>query len=163
MAFLVSRIAALACAAVLAGTPMVASAQSQSGDAKGNEAKTNEARAAAQRKIEANVEAARTMTGPAASPECVWFGTRVIGLLWNDDTDTAIRQLQLYDRFNCPGQHVQLAFRCVVRQATADPKAADDIKTLEKDCWINPGSSPPAPATAATNPPPAAHPGTSNR
>ena len=147
----------LMCVALLTGAPVVASAQSQDNDAKAAEAK-----AAGQRKIEEIAEASRTMTGPAANPECVWHGTRIVGLLWNDDIDTAIRQLELYDRFNCPGQHVQLAFRCFLRQAAADPKAADNVKKLGRDCWINPGSSPASPATAATTPPPPTRPGTSN-
>ena len=30
--------------------------------------------------------------------------------------DTAFRHLDLYDRFGCPGPHIQSAFRCVLRQ-----------------------------------------------
>jgi len=157
MALSVSRKTALVCVALILGVPAIASAQSQDTDAKAAEAK-----AAGQRKIEEIAEAARSMTGAAANPECVWHGTRIVGLLWNDDIDTAIRQLELYDRFNCPSQHVQLAFRCFLRQGPPDPKAQDPIKKLAKECWINPGSST-APATAATTPPVTAHPGTSNR
>ena len=32
-----------------------------------------------------------------------------------DDLDTAFRHLDLYDRFGCPGGHVQAAFRCLTR------------------------------------------------
>src|SRR5215211_7668372 len=61
-------------------------------------------------------EAARVLGGPAANPECVWLGRRAVNLLWRDDLDTAFRHLDLYDRFGCPGGHIQATFRCVVRQ-----------------------------------------------
>lgn len=102
-------------------------------------------------------EAARALTGPAANPECVWLGQRVVGLLWRDDLDTAFRHLDLYDRFGCPGGHIQVTFRCVVRQGNIDPKAAVTLNTRVHACWINPNvqASAPAPAAAAqtgTNP-----------
>src|SRR3974390_341993 len=91
--------AALICATLIAALPTLAAAQSPEADAKAAEAK-----AAGQRKIDDIAEAARLMTGPAANPECVWHGTRVVGLLWAEDLDTALRQLELYDRFKCPSE-----------------------------------------------------------
>ena len=67
---------------------------------------------------------ARTLTGPAANPECVWLGERAVNLLSRDDLDTAFRHLELYDRFGCPGAHMQASFRCLVRLGIPDPKAA---------------------------------------
>ena len=61
--------------------------------------------------------------GPAANPECLWLGRRVVSLLWRDDLDTAFRHLDLYDRFGCPAGHIQATFRCLVRQGNIDPKA----------------------------------------
>jgi hypothetical protein len=149
---------ALMCATVIAALPTVAFPQSPESDAKAAEAK-----AAGQRKIDDIAEAARLMTGPAASPECVWHGTRVVSLLWGEDIDTALRQLELYDRFKCPAEHIKESFRCFLRQGPPDPKAADAVKTRARDCWINPGSSSSPPTAAATSPPSPAHPGTTNR
>jgi hypothetical protein len=83
-------------------------------------------------------EAARVLTGPASNPECVWLGRRVVHLLWRDDLDTAFRHLDLYDRFSCPGGHVQHTFRCVVRQGALDPKVAESLSNRVHACWINP-------------------------
>lgn len=159
MASLVLRTAtALVCASLMAGLSTAVLAQSPDADAKAAEAK-----AAGQRKIDDIAEAAKLMTGPAANPECVWHGTRVVSLLWGEDLDTALRQLELYDRFGCPAGHIQATFRCFLRQGPPDPKVADAVKTRARDCWINPGSSPTPPTTAATTPAPPARPGTSNR
>ena len=68
-----------------------------------------------QRKTDEFVEAAQAINGPAGNPECVWLGRRVVRLMWLDDLDTAFRHLDLYDRFGCPGGHVQAAFRCLTR------------------------------------------------
>ncbi len=97
-------------------------------------------------------EAGRAMTGPAARGECVWLGERAVGLMWKDDLDTAFRHLELYDRFGCPGEHVQISFRCVVRQGNIDQKdqkATDAFNARVHSCWINP-ALPPAPATPPT-------------
>jgi hypothetical protein len=126
-----------------------------------------------QRRLDEIVEVGKSLTGPAANPECFWLGRRVVGLLWRDDLDTAFRHLDLYDRFGCPGGHIQATFRCVIRTGNpdggrpggteADPKKeAQDPKkespeTLNKrvqDCWINPALQPaPQPAAAAPAPP----------
>ena len=68
-----------------------------------------------QRKTDEFAEAAQAINGPAGNPECVWLGRRVVVLMWRDDLDTAFRHLDLYDRFGCPGGHVQATFRCLAR------------------------------------------------
>jgi len=103
------------------------------------------------RKVEDFSEAAAALGGPAANPECVWLGRRVVNLLWRDDLDTAFRHLDLYDRFGCPGGHIQATFRCVVRQGNIDPKAPEGLAARIQACWINPALQT-APATATTTP-----------
>ena len=84
------------------------------------------------------------------SPECVWLGRRVVGLLWRDDMDTAFRHLDLYDRFGCPGPHIQSAFRCVVRQGNnIDPKSSQSLNARVHSCWLNPSASQTAAVPAA--------------
>src|ERR1700757_1909760 len=91
--------------------------------AQGTDPKATEQRPASgeskdgQKKIDEFAEAEKLLGGPAANPECMWLGKRVGSLLLNDDLDTAFRHLDLYDRFGCPGGHVQMAFRCVVLAA----------------------------------------------
>jgi hypothetical protein len=99
-------------------------------------------------RIDNIADAARVMSGPAALSECVWLGERAVGLMWRDDLDTAFRHLDLYDRFGCPGEHIQISFRCVVRQGNIDPKKSETFDTRVHSCWINP-ALPPAPANAA--------------
>jgi len=112
---------------------------------------------AAQRKADEFVEAAKAINGPAGNPECVWLGRRVVVLMWRDDLDTAFRHLDLYDRFGCPGGHVQATFRCLVRFGAIDPKVPDSLSSRVHACWINPNAQPqtanaPAPAPAAQPP-----------
>ena len=114
----------LAAAAVFASLP----ASAQSGDTKSGDkpaaAQPADPAKDAQRQVDEFAEASRLVNGPAGNPECVWLGRRVVGLLWRDDMDTAFRHLDLYDRFGCPGPHIQAAFRCVVRQGNMiDPKS----------------------------------------
>jgi hypothetical protein len=87
--------------------------------------------------------------------------------MWRDDLDTAFRHLDLYDRFGCPGGHVQATFRCLVRFFNQiDPKVPDSLSGRVHACWINPAAQPqaaaatqPAPTTGATaSPAPAATP-----
>lgn len=99
-------------------------------------------------------EAAKQLGGPAGNPECVWLGQRAVGLLIKDDLDTAFRHMELYDRFGCPSGHIQLAFRCRVRQGPPDLKAPDTEAARLHACWINP--TPEAPI----HPPSAAAPAT---
>ncbi len=110
-------------------------------------------------KVDEYAEAQHEITGPAGNPECVWLGRRVVGLLWRDDLDTAFRHLDLYDRFGCPGAHIQASFRCIILHGNnIDPKVADSLNGRVQACWINPANPapPPAPATppaAAANQP----------
>src|SRR6266581_3815480 len=108
-----------------------------------------------QRKTDEFVEASQAINGPAGNPECVWLGRRVVRLMWRDDLDTAFRHLDLYDRFGCPGGHVQATFRCLTRFFSAiDPKVPDSLSGRVHACWINPAAQPqaaaatPAPATS---------------
>ena len=136
------------------------SALAQSGDnhAQDQQGKPAPAEAAkdSQRKTDEFVEAAQAINGPAGNPECVWLGRRVVRLMWVDDLDTAFRHLDLYDRFGCPGGHVQAAFRCLTRfGAQIDDKVPKSLSDRVHACWINPGAQPQATA-AATPPAPAA-------
>jgi hypothetical protein len=106
------------------------------------------------KKIDLFAEAARLVRGPAGSAECVWSGTRVIKRLVQEDLDAALRHLELYDRFGCPGEHVQGAFRCFVKQGDLDRKAVESINNRVDACWLEPGAA----STAA-----AAAPGPSNQ
>ena len=107
-----------------------------------------------QRKTDEFVEASQAINGPGGNPECVWLGRRVVRLMWNDDLDTAFRHLDLYDRFGCPGGHVQAAFRCLTRfGAQIDDKVPRSLDGRIHACWINPGAQPQA-AAAATPPSP---------
>jgi len=149
------------------------SALAQSGDnhAQDQQGKGNAAAPDAtkenERKTAEFAEAAQVLNGPAGNPECVWLGRRVVVLMWRDDLDTAFRHLDLYDRFGCPGGHVQATFRCLVRFFNQiDPKVPDSLSGRVHACWINPAAQPqaaaaaqPAPTTGATaSPAPAAAP-----
>jgi hypothetical protein len=102
-----------------------------------------------QRKTDEFVEAAQAINGPAGNPECVWLGRRVVRLMWLDDLDTAFRHLDLYDRFGCPGGHVQATFRCLTRfGGQIDPKVSDTLNSRVHACWINPAAQPQAAAAA---------------
>jgi hypothetical protein len=111
-----------------------------------------------QRKTDEFVEAQQAINGPAGNPECVWLGRRVVSLMWRDDLDTAFRHLDLYDRFGCPGGHVQATFRCLTRfGGQIDDKVPRSLSDRIQACWINPGAqpqtaaaTPPAPAASAT-------------
>src|SRR6202163_691174 len=148
----------------------IGSALAQSGDLRAQDqsnkpAATNTAPSAdaakeTQRKTDEFVEASQAINGPAGNPECVWLGRRVVVLMWRDDLDTAFRHLDLYDRFGCPGGHVQATFRCLVRFFSAiDPKVPDSLSGRVHACWINPAAQPQA--AAATTPAAPATSGTS--
>jgi hypothetical protein len=141
----------------------IGGAIAQSGDLRAQDqqnkpAAANPANAAAdaakdsKRKTDEFVEAAHAINGPAGNPECVWLGRRVVVLMWRDDLDTAFRHLDLYDRFGCPGGHVQATFRCLVRFGPIDPKAPDALSSRVHTCWINPNAQPSQPAAAAASP-----------
>src|ERR1700681_2715755 len=136
------------------------SALAQSGDLRSQDqstkpAATNTAPSAdaakeTQRKTDEFVEASQAVNGPAGNPECVWLGRRVVRLMWLDDLDTAFPHLDLYDRFGCPGGHVQATFRCLTRfGGQIDPKVSETLNSRVHACWINPAAQPQA-AGAAT-------------
>ena len=71
--------------------------------------------------------------------------------MWLDDLDTAFRHLDLYDRFGCPGGHVQATFRCLTRfGGQIDPKVAETLSSRIHACWINPGAQPQVAASPAS-------------
>jgi hypothetical protein len=144
------------------GSALAQSGDQHAPDQSGKPASTNSASPAeaakdAQHKTDEFVEAAQAINGPAGNPECVWLGRRVVVLMYRDDLDTAFRHLDLYDRFGCPGGHVQAAFRCLTRFFGAiDPKVPDSLTGHVHTCWINPAAQPQAtaaaqPATSATS------------
>jgi hypothetical protein len=144
-----------ACLCVAAATLL--SIANSPGFAQGADVKANEPRPPAadnskdaQKKVDEYAEAEKLLGGPAGTPECLWLGKRVISLLWRDDLDTAYRHLDLYDRFGCPGGHIQTAFRCLVRSGQPDPKTPLDAKAY--DCWIKSGDHAPAAEAAASAP-----------
>jgi hypothetical protein len=154
--YVAMRCVAVPGAALLIG---IGAAIAQSGDlraqdqSKQQQPNAAEAAAAAardsKRKSAEFVEAAQAINGPAGDPGGVWLGRRVVGLMWRDDLDTAFRHLDLYDRFGCPGGHVQAAFRCLVRfGGTIDNKVAESLNNRVHACWVNPGAQPEAAAAA---------------
>ena len=135
------------------GSAFAQSGDSRAQDPSGKPATTNPADAAKdnQRKTDQFLEASQAINGPAGNPECVWLGRRVVRLMWLDDLDTAFRHLDLYDRFGCPGGHVQATFRCLTRfGGEIDPKVADTLSGRIHACWINPAAQP---QTAAASQP----------
>jgi len=140
-------------AATLALSP--APSLGQSGDAKSTEQQRQQARQPVdpakerKRRLMEITEAAKALTGPAGNAECVWVGRRVISLLWRDDLDTALRHLDLYDRFGCPGGHIQAAFRCLIRMGDIDPKVPESLQSRVHACWVNPSHEAATPAAAA--------------
>ena len=133
------------------GAPPNAEQSGKSAAAAAETAKEN------QRKTDEFAEASQAINGPAGNPECVWLGRRVVQLMYRDDLDTAFRHLDLYDRFGCPGGHVQATFRCLTRfLPQIDDKVANSLNNRIHACWINPNAQPqavaatpaPAPTTA---------------
>ena len=139
------------------GSALAQSGDTRAQDQSGKPAAANPADAIKenQRKTDQFVEAAQVINGPAGNPECVWLGRRMVRLMWQDDLDTAFRHLDLYDRFGCPGGHIQATFRCLTRfGAEIDSKVPESLDRHVHACWINPGAQPQA-ATAAQPAPPA--------
>src|SRR6185437_2021275 len=147
----------LAVAGLVTGMALAAGmghASAQSGDGHPPEqakpAQPNDAAKDNQRKTDEFVEAQQAISGPAGNPECVWLGRRVVRLMWLDDLDTAFRHLDLYDRFGCPGGHVQATFRCLTRfGGQIDPKVAETLNSRVHACWLNPNAQPQTAAAAA--------------
>jgi hypothetical protein len=134
----------------------IGSAFAQSGDlrsqdqSKPNATNPTDAAKDSQRKTDEFIEATQAINGPAGNPECVWLGRRVVNLMWRDDLDTAFRHLDLYDRFGCPGGHVQATFRCLTRFGSMiDDKVSRSLTDHIHACWINPGRQPQATTAAA--------------
>ena len=150
----VLSVAAFAAILAFGGTALA-----QSGDPKAAEQQKQAGQPAdpakeRQRKIDEFAEAQRLIEGAAGQPECVWLGRRVVSLLWRDDLDTAFRHLDLYDRFGCPGGHIQVTFRCLVRNGNIDPKVPESLPNRIHACWIDPMLQPTTAATAAPAPAP---------
>jgi hypothetical protein len=143
---------------IVAAEPVLA----QSADPKAGNQRQQTGEGDGQKKLDEFAEAAKLLGGPAANPECVWLGRRVVGLLWRDDLDTAFRHLDLYDRFGCPAGHIQATFRCLVRQGNPDLKVPETLNGRVHACWINPESEAAA-AVPGPPTPPSATAGTSNR
>ena len=142
-------LAGLTGAAAQSGSPAPdqGKAAAQPADAAAKDAAQN------QRRTDEFAEAAQVINGPAGNPECVWLGRRVVRLMWRDDLDTAFRHLDLYDRFGCPGGHIQAAFRCLTRfGGQIDPKVAETLDSRVHACWINPAAQPQQAAAAAAQP-----------
>jgi hypothetical protein len=130
----------------------LAPASAQSADPKAQDKARQEQSKDTAKKAEELTDTAKATSGPAGNPECVWLGTRVANLLWRQDMDTAFRHLDLYDRFGCPGGHIQSTFRCLVRHGhSIDSKVPDSLNKSVQACWINPAIQP-APPAAAQNP-----------
>ncbi len=146
----------IASASLIGSTSASAQSGGQAAQNQGKPPAPNAAEAAKenQRKTDEFVEAQQAINGPAGNPECVWLGRRVVSLIWRDDLDTAFRHLDLYDRFGCPGGHVQAAFRCLTRfGGQIDPKVAETLSSRIHACWINPAAQPQAAATARADEP----------
>ena len=142
------------CLAALSFAPTAAFAQSGNLQPPEQQKPAGDTAKEGQKSIDEIAEAARLLIGPAGNPECVWLGRRAVILISHDDLDTAFRHLDLYDRFGCPGGHIQAAFRCLSRfglVGVVDAKAAGDVNARVHACWINPGAQPQA-AAAATPP-----------
>ncbi len=155
MFFAVARV--LVSCAVLGAVAFSTPARAQSGGEQKSEQPRGQEKADGQKdpakRADEFAEAARVLGGPAANPECVWLGRRVVHLLWRDDLDTAFRHLDMYDRFGCPSGHVQQTFRCVVRQGALDPKVAESLSNRVHACWVNPNlTSQTAAPAGASNP-----------
>jgi len=132
--------AALCAAVLISSAPR---ADAQSGQVRPPD-QPPQADAGKDRQKEEFAEADRLLTGPAGKPECVWTGRLVVSLLWRDDLDTAFRHLELYDRFGCPANHIQSAFRCLLLQAPADVKNPESLARRVHACWITPATVPAA-------------------
>jgi hypothetical protein len=152
--------ALLATILVSSSTALAQTTEPKPADAANPAARPNDPAREDKRKLDQFAEAARVLGGPAANPECVWLGRRVVGLMWRDDLDTAFRHLDLYDRFGCPGGHIQATFRCVVRQGNFDLKAGDTLNERVHACWVNPNMQPATAAATTPATPQARAPGT---
>jgi hypothetical protein len=148
-------------AAALAAAILISASDetlAQSADPKAGTQRQQAGDADGQKKVDEFAEAAKLLGGPAANPECVWLGRRVVSLLWRDDLDTAFRHLDLYDRFGCPAGHIQATFRCLLRQGKLPIEPLEKVNDRAHACWISPNGEAPVPPPSAAMPS-----GTTNR
>jgi hypothetical protein len=78
----------------------------------------------------------------ADSPECSWAGERILSLMWRDDIRTASDFLDLYDRFDCPSEHVPIAFRCLVKVGVSPEQGDPGLPARVHACWVDPALDP---------------------
>jgi hypothetical protein len=143
------------CAAFIAGSCSAAYAQ-------GSEAKPADQQKAPELKSEAAhlADVAKTLQGRASDAECTHLGELAITLMAKNDLDTAFRHMDLYDRFGCPGAHIQQSFRCLLLAGIPNAKDNVGLESLVRSCWA-PKAAQPAPAATsapAAAPAPAATP-----
>jgi len=150
MSFRLAKAVSIAC---LAFTFAAAPALAQNDPNQGDKAKQGEQKKDTPR-VNELLEVSKQLQGAAGNPECVWVGRNIVGRIYANDLDTAFRHLELYDRFGCPGGHVQAAFRCVLKSTPAEPQKQDNVNARVHSCWVNPASPPAAaaPAPAAATP-----------
>jgi hypothetical protein len=140
-------------AVLVAGTVFLSAPSpvaAQSGPPQGNAGQPqqpNDPVAEANKRALEEFQEASKLPGAAGKPECVWLGRRIASLLFRDDVDTARRQMEVYDRFSCPSDHLRLTFRCVVRQGNIDQKSPESLPQRVHACWLQP-DAPVAPQTA---------------
>jgi hypothetical protein len=144
MSFHLRRFSVASCVAVLALSPLTAAGETGHGDERPAEIPAQQ-----QRPSDEFAEAARVVNGPAGNPECVWLGRRVVAAMWRDDMDAAYRHLEIYDRFGCPGPHIQATFRCAIRHGATESATPQALNARVHACWLNPS----APQTTAAPPP----------
>jgi hypothetical protein len=84
------------------------------------------------------------------SPECSWAGERILSLLWRDDIRTASDFFDLYDRFDCPSEHVPVAFRCLVKVGVSPEQGDPSLPARVHACWVDPALDPASLQPAAT-------------
>jgi hypothetical protein len=146
--------AALLAAVVLAGVGSPTYAQAPADN------KTAEPKADNKSEAAHLADVARQVQGAAGYPECAHLGENAISLMMRNDLDTAFRHIDLYDRFGCPGAHVQTSFRCALRIGMPVSKDGTSLESLVRSCWVNPAATSVAPATAAAPAAPATPPAT---
>ena len=141
------------CAAFIAGSCAPAFAQG-AGDAKPAEQKPPEPKSEAAHLA----DVARTLSGQAGLPECAHLGELAITLMAKNDLDTAFRHMDLYDRFGCPGRHIQESFRCLLLAGIPNSKdSTASLENLVRNCWApkaNAAAAAPAAPTAPAAPSP---------
>lgn len=140
---------ALLCATLAISPALAQSETPKAEDAQKEATEPTDQEQARQRRLNEFAEAKRIIPGPAGQPECVWFGRRVASLLWRDDLNTALQHLQMYDRFGCPEEYLQMTFRCLLRNGNIDPKVPESLPNRIHACWVDPTLQPADTAAAA--------------